>query len=233
MEKVIYLLWRPQDLDTESWSTKLRKDLPATLKTLGVHSARFNIDDADVAPATALRQKRMDEQPTALLQVWIDSANEPLRAPLDTAIAQHCARHAAYLATESIPLHNTRHPTGVGKRTPGFAQIALLQRTPRMDPETWRHHWQTIQTPVAIETQDTFEYVQNSIVRPLTPDAPKLDAIVEECFPATAMADPQTYFDAAGDEAKFQRNLTRMMDSVNRFLDLPIDCLPSSQYPLI
>ena len=88
MEKVIYLLWRPQNLDTEQWGTKLRKDLPATLKTLGVHTARLNIDDANVAPATALRQKRMDEQPTGFLQVWIDSANDPLRAPLDAAIAR-------------------------------------------------------------------------------------------------------------------------------------------------
>ena len=86
---------------------------------------------------------------------------------------------------------------------------------------------------MAIETQDTFEYVQNTIVRALTKDASAIDAIVEECFPAEAMTDPYAFFDAVGDEAAFQRNLARMMDSVNRFLDLPIDCIPSSQYRLI
>jgi len=232
MEKVIYLLWRTDDVDAASWGAALRQRLPGPLKALGVHSARLNLVDADVAPATALRQQRMEAQPAGFLQVWIDSANDPLRAPLDAAIALHCKRHAAYLVTESIPLHNTRHPAGAGERTAGFSQMALLQRTPRMSADQWCHHWQTVQTPVAIETQDTFEYVQNSIVRALTPDAPPLDAIVEECFPAAAMTDPTAYFDAAGDDATFQRNLARMMDSVNRFLDLPIDCLPTSQYCL-
>lgn len=47
------------------------------------------------------------------------------------------------------------------------------------------------------------------------------------------MTDPYAFFNAVGDETAFQRNLARMMDSVNRFLDLPIDCIPSSQYRLI
>lgn len=223
----------PDGRDTTSWGATLRDTLPQTLTQLGVHSARLNIDDAEVASAQALRQQRMAVQPGALLQVWINSANDPLRAPLDAAIAACSHKHAAYLVTESVPLNNTQHPARQGQRTAGFAQLALLQRTPRMDPETWRHHWQTVQTPMAIETQDTFEYVQNTIVRALTEGAPAIDAIVEECFPAAAMTDAYAFFDAVGDEAAFQRNLARMMDSVNRFLDLPIDCMPSSQYRLL
>lgn len=233
MEKVIYLLWPADRAGAQAWGRQLRAELPPALRTLGVHSARLNLDDADVAAAQALRQRRMDAQPQAVLQVWIDSANDPLRAPLDAVIAQHGARSAAYLVSESVPLRNTQHPPRAGERTEGFAQIALLQRTPRLDADAWRRHWQTVQTPVAIETQSTFEYVQNAVVRALTDGAPPLDAIVEECFPAAAMTDPQAFFDAPGDEAKFQRNLARMMDSVNRFLDLPIDCLPTSQYVLV
>lgn len=233
MEKVIYLLGRPDDTQGEAWSRALRTELAEKLRKLGVHGARLNLDDADVAAARALRQQRLATQPQALLQVWIDSANDPLRAPLDAVIARYGVRHAAYLVTESVPLRNARHPPRPGERTTGFAQIALLQRPPRLDADAWRLHWQTVQTPVAIETQSTFEYVQNTVVRALMPDAPPLDAIVEECFPQEAMTDPQTFFDAPGDEAGFQRNLARMMDSVSRFLDLPIDCVPTSQYVLI
>lgn len=233
MEKLIYLLWRPATSDAEAWGSSLRERLPAVLRKLDVRSARLNLDDADVAPAAALRQRRMEAQPAAVLQVWVNSANDPLRAPLDAAVAAQAARFAAYLVTESVPLRNTQYPPRAGERTEGFAQIALLQRTPRLDAEAWRRHWQTVQTPVAIETQSTFEYVQNAVVRALTDGAPPLDAIVEECFPAAAMTDPHAFFDAPGDEAKFQRNLARMMDSVNRFLDLPIDCMPTSQYVLM
>jgi hypothetical protein len=233
VEKVIYLLWRPAGADAEAWGQALRERLPPSLRAQQVTAARLNLGDAAVAAAEALRQRRMDTQPQALLQVWVDSANDPLRAPLDAEVARHADRYAAYLVTESVPLRNNAHPPRIGTRTAGFAQIALLQRPPRLDADAWRRHWQTVQTPVAVATQSTFEYVQNTIVRALTDKAPPLDAIVEECFPAEAMTDPQVFFDAPGDEAKFQRNLARMMDSVNRFLDLPIDCVPTSQYRLI
>lgn len=232
MEKVIYLLWRPATIDAESWSAQLRGSLPAALREAGALSARLNLDDDAVASAQNLRQKLLPEQPGALVQVWLDSANAPLRAPVDAVVAAHGARHAAYLVTESLPMRNTRHPARAGARTAGFSQIALLRRPPRLTHQQWFQHWQTVQTPVAIETQDTFEYVQNVVVRALSTDAPTIDGIVEECFPSDAMTDPLAFFDARGDQEKFQRNLQTMMDSVNRFLDLPIDCIPTSQYPL-
>ncbi len=233
MEKVIYLLWQPAASDAEAWGRRLRETLPGVLRAHAVRSARLNLDDAAVVPAKNLRQQHMEVPPQALLQVWIDSANDPLRAPLDAEIARHCARSSAYLVTESVPLRNAQHPPRVGERTAGFAQIALLQRPPRIEAALWRQHWQQVQTSVAIETQSTFEYVQNAVVRVLSDGAPPLDAIVEECFPTVAMTDPLAFFDAPGDQGKFERNLARMMDSVNRFLDLPIDCVPTSQYVLI
>lgn len=233
MEKIIYLLWRPATVDMARWSRQLRETMPSALREAGVHAARLNLDDADVAAAGALRQKLLQDQPQALLQVWVDSAIAALRAPVDALVAAHAARWAGYLVTESQPLRNTRHPARTGQRTEGFAQMALLRRPLRLSAEAWLAHWHSVQTPVAIETQDTFEYLQNLVVRALNADAPLFDAIVEECFPADAMTDPQAFFDARGDEQKFQRNLQRMMDSVGGFLDLPIDCIPTSQYPLI
>jgi len=73
--------------------------------------------------------------------------------------------------------------------------------------------------------------VQNVIVRPLSYGAPIYDAVVEECFPAEAMTDPQAFFDGVGNPEKFQRNLQGMIESVQRFIDLDkIDVVPTSQY---
>ncbi len=90
----------------------------------------------------------------------------------------------------------------------------------------------TATTPrVAIDTQSNFEYVQNLIVRPLTDDAPDYAAFVEECFPLEALTDPHAFFDAVGDQAKFEANLATMMDSCNRFIQFGrIDIMPTSQY---
>ena len=91
--------------------------------------------------------------------------------------------------------------------------------------------WHGHHTRVAIDTQDNFLYVQNVVVRALTHAAPGYDAIVEECFPAAAMTDPHAFFDAVGDDEKFQRNVAEMMDSCGRFIDFDkIDVVPTSQY---
>lgn len=234
MEKLIYLLWRPSGLQTEAWVGRLRTDLAEQLLAAGARSARLNACDAAVQAAHGLRQQHLAHQPDAALQIWLDSANRDLRAQCDAAVQAHCERHATYLVTESQPLRNQLHPALRGERTAGFAQIALLRRPPHLQQREWLQRWHDGHTPVAIETQSTFEYLQNVVVRALSADAPPLDAIVEECFPAAAMTDPQVFFDAPGDEAGFQRNLQRMMDSVARFLDLKlIDVLPTSQYTLI
>ena len=111
--------------------------------------------------------------------------------------------------------------------------MALLRRPARQTYEQWLDIWHNSHTPIARETQSHFEYTQNLVVRKLTPDGPDYDAIVEECFPAGAMTDPYVFFDAVGDEAKFQRNLKRMMDSVHRFIEMErIEVVPTSQYPM-
>lgn len=232
MQKLIYALWRaipPQDDEL------LREDLQEALQRLRMlRAAQLNLVDEAVKPAAPLRQIATQPPPDAILQVWVDSANTALRAPLDALLAARFARQACYLVSESQPLRNTAHPPQQGLRTPGFAQIALLRRPIRLDPNSWRQLWLDTHTSVALETQATFEYTQNEVIRALSPQAPNWVAIVEECFPAEAMRDPQVFFDARGDQAKYQRNLRRMMDSVERFLDLgTLDVMATSQYPLL
>lgn len=233
MEKIIYLLWRDPSLSAEDHGLHLRADLAPRLRQAGAQRLTINLDDAAVQPAAGLRQVHWQPQPSALLQLWLDSASDRSREPLDRLVAAHCARHAAYLVTESQPLRNTLHPPQTGSRTAGWSQIALLERPQALDYAAWIEVWLNSHTQVARETQSHFEYVQNVVARVLTPQAPPVDAIVEECFPAAAMTDPYAFFDAVGDEAKFQRNLQRMMESVHRFIDMQhIEVIPTSQYPL-
>jgi hypothetical protein len=231
MEKIIYLLWREPGATPEAWHRELRERLGPRLAAAGAHGARLNLDDAEVRDTEALRQRVIDPQPDALLQVWVDSAIGFLRSGIDAAVTASVPRHAAYLVTESQAIVNRAHPPQPGLRTEGFAQLAILRRPPRLSPAQWLDIWHNGHTPVGIETQSNFEYVQNVVVRTLTADAPAIDAIVEECFPLAALRDPFVFFDAAGDEAKFKRNLDRMMTSVQRFIDPgTIDVLLSSQY---
>ena len=233
MEKLIYVLWRDPVETPDAYAQRLRLSLAAGLRDAGARGLKINVADSAVEPAAGLRQMHTLPQADAFINVWVDSAIAKLRQPFDAVIAAHSLRHAAYLVSESQPLHNRNRQPQPGERTDGFAQMALLRRPAKLGYEEWLDIWHNSHTTVAVETQSNFEYIQNLVVRRLTTDAPAYDAIVEECFPAAAMTDPYTFFDAAGDEAKFQHNLKRMMDSVARFIDMDqLDVVPTSQYQM-
>ncbi|UCO97000.1 EthD domain-containing protein [Metapseudomonas lalkuanensis] len=233
MEKIIYTLWRdPQD-SLDSFSQRLRGAVAEQLFTLGARGLQVNLADADVAPAAGLRQENNRPLPDATLSLWADSANIDVRRPFDDVLQAVSSRLAAYLVSESVVIRNTRFPAHTGQRTHGFSQIAFLSCPPRLTRDAWLDIWRNHHTRVAIDTQDNFLYVQNLVVRALTHGAAPVDAIVEEAFPPAAMTDPMAFFDAPGDEAKFQQNLAAMMDSCNRFIDFDkLDVLPTSQYVL-
>ena len=231
MEKVIAALWAAPDQDRTAFNASLLSSLPAALHAAGASKVRLNLRDAAVDPAHELIQQWQAPQQDAVVQFWLPSANALFRADVDSALAAHSSRFAAWLVAESTIIPNTAHPIPAGTRGWGWSQASFITFRPdlaRLDAiKVWHSH----HTRVAIDTQANFEYVQNLIVRPLTADAPAYDAFVEECFPAEAMDDPAAFFDAGGNPAKFQANLATMMDSCGRFIDFTrIDIIPTSQY---
>lgn len=231
MEKVIYLLWREPGLAPDAFAAGLHGPLRDQLRAAGALHCKLNVADADVAKAVGLKQVLLKPQPEAVAQVWVASAIAHFRAPIDEAVSRACGRHAAYLVTESQPRVNVKHPPAPGGRTHGFAQVALLRKPARLAYADWLDVWHNSHTFVANETQSTFEYIQNVVIRPLTPEAPAVDAIVEECFPPAAMTDYKAFFDAPGDEARFKANFQRMIQSVARFIEPgQLDVVPTSQY---
>lgn len=233
MEKVIYALWRGEGTDKAAFAARLHGELAPRLVALGALGAQLNVADehaTDAAPTVQALPVGMD----AFVSVWVDSANAALRKPVDEAVAAVCERYAAWLVTESRPMRNTRFLPALGERTAGFAQVALFRRPPRIDRDAWLDVWLGSHTQIAIDTQDTFLYVQNVVTRPLTPDAPHYDAIVEEGFPPEAIGNIRAFYDAVGDEEKFHRNVMAMRESCARFIDMDkIDVVQTSQYVLM
>ena len=232
MEKVVYALWAETADARDALNGRLLEKTGARLCD-AARAVRINIQDNDVANAASPRSVATRPQMDAVVQLWLDSANDEARAPIDDIIHETAARAAAWLVCESTPIVNTAHPAAAGARTPGFSQIVFLGRPPRLTWDAWREAWQGQHTKPAIETQSNFEYQQNLVVRPLSYGAPAYAAMVEECFPIEALNDMRLYFDAAGDQEKFEKNMGVMMDSVARFIDQDrMDCFPTSQYDL-
>ena len=231
MEKVIYCLTREPGTETAEFADRLRGDMTDQLLDRGAHGVQVNVADDAVAAAATLRIASSPNPADGIVSVWMDSAVDRFRRPFDEAVAAAGATVAAYLVTESVPLPNTRFPAEPGRRTEGLAQVAFLQRPAALLVPDWLDIWLNSHTQIAIDTQDTFLYVQNVVTQILTDGATPWDAIVEECFPAAAMTDPHVFFDAMGDDDRLARHQREMFESVQRFIDLvTIEVIPTSRY---
>jgi len=216
--KFIYALWG------ESLEARLlAPSLHDALRTSGATGLHLNIDDADVA-AAKLRITSFKAPVRAVVTVWVD--DEPAEVSrLLTDISKRCA---GWEVEERIPL--LPPPTRPGGRTPGLAQLAFLRIPVNLDEAEWRHRWQDLHTAVAIETQATFGYTQNRVLRAVLGHE-RVDAIVEELFPMEAMTSLHAFYGSGGDDAELQRRLDRMMKSVTSFgADQDLDSVPTSRY---
>jgi len=234
MEKVVYALTAPLGPAGAQVGQDLLEIAGPALVARGALGVQVNVVDHAVTPAHRHRIASSDQPADAVVSVWLNSATAHLRTWADDILSAHAGTLAAYLVTESVPLPNTRFPDRGGSRTEGFSQVAFLRRPAHLAQGEWLTRWLDDHTQVAVDTQDTFLYVQNVVIRPLTPGAPPWDGIVEECFPAEAMTDQHAFFDAIGDDDRLRRNQTAMFESCARFLDVStIDVLPTSRHVLL
>ncbi|OBB29199.1 hypothetical protein A5792_20605 [Mycolicibacterium peregrinum] len=225
MEKVIVLLRAPQS--DQQWCERLRTTVADRLLALGLPGLTINVRD-DAVRDSLMTLTTLDPPVVAVVSLWARQYyGEQISEALEV-LAAECDSLAAYLVTESVPM--PAPPTGAGERTDGLANVALLRRPAGLDETTWLHRWHIDHTTVAIETQDTFGYTQNTVVRALTEDAPAIDGIVEELFRQQAVSDLHAFFGAADDDDLADR-MRRMVASTDAFgASSNIDTVPTSRY---
>lgn len=197
--------------------------LHARLAAAGAHRLQVNVDDDAVAPA--MRIPTFEKPIGAIVSVWTDESPDTVSAVL----ASVSTRLAGYEVEERLPIPPPE--IADGERMDTLANLAVLRRPDELTVAEWRHSWLVDHTPVAIATQGTFGYVQNVVIRAVTEDAPRIDALVEELFPSAAMTDMHAFYGSGGDDAELNDRFTRLMASVARFgADRDLDLVPTSRY---
>lgn len=225
MEKVIITLRAAAGDDP--WCTRLRTEVADDLLALGAPGLAINVRDGAVGDSL-MTLTTLDPPVVGFVGIWTPQSYGPHVLGALDRLTGECDRVDAYLVTESVPL--APPATAAGARTPGFANVALLRRPAGLDEHTWFARWHVDHTPVAIATQSTFGYIQNAVVRALTPDAPRIDGIVEELFPLEATRDLHAFFGAA-DDADLSDRMTRMVTSTSAFgANVDVDTVPTSRY---
>jgi hypothetical protein len=225
MEKVVAVLRRTEPDD--DWCDRQRGPVADALLGLGVPGLSVNVRDSAVRHSL-MTLTTLDPPVAAVVSLWTQQCYGDQMAAALRLLAEECERLGAYLVSESVPM--IAPAVESGSRTPGLANIALLRRPAGLDQATWLNRWQLDHTRVAIETQSTFGYTQNWVVRTLTPDAPGITGIVEELFPAEAIIDLKAFFGAA-DDSDLQNRVGQMIASTTAFgANENIDTVPTSRY---
>jgi hypothetical protein len=214
MQKLFYLIFEDAKADGTKLRERLCREAVPAIRTSGALEISVFGSDSDVAAGSPVCNS--DPPIRAMISFWLLDAAD--RGPAEAALGDVVGgRIAGYLVVESRPMAHER-PTG--RRTKGMKQISCITKRPELSQEEFIRIWHDDHRKVAIETQSTFGYVRNEIVRALTSDAPEQwSAIVEESFPIEALDDPMVFFDAKTPE-QYNANLNRMVESCNRFLSL-------------
>ncbi|MFM8599702.1 MAG: hypothetical protein ACKOB8_11975 [Mycobacterium sp.] len=225
MEKVIVAL-RAADTD-DPWVGQMIGPISESLLDLGLPGVTLNVRDAPVRDAV-MTLTTLDPAVQGFITLWSQQHyGDAVRAALDL-LRPMAEQLAAYLVTESAPMPPPASPPG--QRADGLANVAMLRRPDELDEATWARRWLHDHTPVAIATQATFGYVQNHVVRALTPDAPAVSAIVEELFPIEAVRSLHAFF-GASDDADLQDRLSQMIASTSAFgANVNVDTVPTGRY---
>jgi len=214
--KLMYAAWGADRL--------LEPELRHAVAAVGGQRLQVNLDDEPVSRAQ-LRLTTYDEPVGAVVSVW--TAGEP--SDVTQVLRDGTERLAGWVVEAREPLPPP--PTAAGQRADALSNIALLRIPDGLDRETWLERWQGRHTQVAVDTQATFGYVQNLVVAALTPDEPRVDALVEELFPMAAVTDLHAFYGSGADDAELSRRMTLMLESVSTFgADRNIDVVPTSRY---
>jgi hypothetical protein len=230
MEKLAYVIWRKATVGPEEFVGEMRR-LATGIRCAERGRTFLNVVDRHVEAMLSARLTRLDPPPDGLLTFWLDACDD--RGEVEAELATLTSRYAGYLVVESVPLVNTSHVAARGERTPGVNMIALIERPERIPYDRWIEHWHGHHKHVALETQCTYAYVRNVVVRALTAGAPPWAGIVEEGFPSQAVTDPMLWYKAEGSQERMQQNLARMIESVQAFLDIDrVESHPMSEYRL-
>ena len=214
MPKLILAATSPLDVSSVArWRAELRD--------AGVHELQVNVRDDAVAGALTIQHL---EQPIET----VVSTSGGVEAEILRILSNH-TDPVGWEVEERKPLAPPPVPDGV--RSDALANLAFIRKPSEASYDSWLQHWHGPHTQIAMETQATFGYVQNRVVRPLTPDTPPVDAIVEELFPIAAVTDLHAFYGSGGDDTELSRRITKLMESVAVLgADRDIDLVPTSRY---
>lgn len=212
MEKLIYLLRAPEDIEIGRYRDQILNSLVPQLKAAGATQLTINIADlnTEVGDAAPGRLIGPWQHLSAAIALWTDYVDA--RSAYEASLNAHSASAHGYLVTESVP-QRAAMEWAEGARRPGVSQFGALGKPANIDSDDYYHNWQ-------VHSISSFDlhplrtgYVRNAVARALTPGAPAYRGIVTEHFPELEIfTDDSRYFGS-------RQAIDTMLEEVAGFCD--------------
>lgn len=233
--KLIYLLWSPKGQSRAETTDILLHQVASQLLESGTVQLSMNIADPESKLRSPNPQLTLERPACAAVSAWVEDVD--VEGDLERCFTAAGFRAAGYMVDETLytdygdNAHAAPRSWPDGERSPGVVTLNLLQRPRRITREEWLRRWHGTMSPVSEAIQPRARYVRNAVGRPLSPDAPPYDAIVEECWPSRSHVTNPMLFFGASDLWELGRNMATILKTVRSFLDLRrIRSIPMGEY---
>ena len=206
MDKLIYILWGPEQQSKTERQEALRQRVSPKLLEAGARKLTLYIvdQDSDVKSSAPFHP---GERMCAEVALWLDQVDQ--RGASEDILRAAGFRFAGYLVEETIYTeyggnrHSGPRNWPDGQRSPGLVAVTLMERPKRLSREEWIKRWHGRQSPVSEAMQPRSRYIRNVVVKAVTPDAPSYEGIVEEAWPsARHITNPFIFYGAGRNPLK-------------------------------
>ncbi len=221
MEKVIFVAFATGDAPRLDHSA-IRTFIDGALGGLDPSrypGVAFQVEDLAANQRWRGNRPLQDGRLIATVSVWTDCADDI--ADADEAVAELSTHHSGYVVTESVPRWRTDRSTSADEPRPGLIVTSTLCCAVGMTPGDFLVHWRHVHMPMSLRIHPQRTYVRNVVARPLTPDAPEIDAICEEGFEQLDdILEPRRFYGADGDPSRVEANRATIGEDIPKFLDV-------------
>ncbi|NCG20165.1 MAG: hypothetical protein GWP91_14245 [Rhodobacterales bacterium] len=214
--KLVAVCWDPTQRSRAVRGEQFRGAISDQLLAAGVQQLFLQVADEHARVRSPSPFPLFGTKPVAVVNAW---ASDPM--PVIAILESAGYKVAAWPAEESVykdygdNAHSGPRTWPDGARSPGITVVSLLERPASLDRDEWIRRWHGVMSPVSERIQPRTRYVRNVLEAPLTPDAPAIEGLVEECWPSGAHLTNPMLFYGAGGPVELVRNMAAIIQAVS------------------
>ena len=185
MEKLLTLLKRAEGVERDAFHRALLKD---HAPRIGAHQpglAGLIIDLVDIPAEEAGLRPGGEPSFDAIVETWVTADPEHVDGTTlwrdDALSGLVSAAHTYHVAVRVMREVERTWP--VGERSPGVKSVYLARRPQDLTPQGYADHWGNTHAPLALKHHvGMWRYIQDVVIRPVSPGAPPWDGFAELHF---------------------------------------------------